>query len=315
VKEKTLKNMILMAMTIFVFVPLVVPVHSAFAWSNGGWTTDLGNPKYGTHDWIAEHALAWLPQEKTSNVNLTLYLYGTELPDNSNAIDGTGIGDTTKHHVYYYSNGTLQADSGAVRAQEEYDAALYCLGQGDWQNASKYLGAMTHYISDLAVFGHVMGSKTDWGPEQHHSDYEDYVETRTETYNSEFTVALSFDGTFENESAYDAALTLAHNTTFGDNGLYNCTWMDTHYNWTDPAFKERAEQSLNLAVNIVAEVLNTFLQTAPIPEFPIGPAAIFIITLSTLIILVKTHIRKQHARARFRISTPPRARALSHSQN
>lgn len=282
-----MKHTVPIVAIVFILTILIIPLHSAFGWDNGGWTTDLANPKYGTHDWIAQHALAWLPQNETANINLTLYLYGTELPDNANAIDGSGIGDTVKHHVYFYSNGTLQDDSAAIRAQQEYDAAHYYWNQGDFQNASKDLGAMAHYISDLAVFGHVMGSKTDWGTEQHHSDYEDYVETRTDTYNSEFAVGLSFDGTLTNESAYNATLNLAYNTTFGDNGLYNCTWMDTHYNWTDPIFKARAQESLNLAVNTVADVLNSFLRTTMISEFPLEFAAIFII-LTTLIILVKT---------------------------
>ena len=39
---------------------------------------------------------------------------------------------------------------------------------------------MTHYIADVAVFGHVMGAKSDWGVEMDHSDYEGYVQ-RTQT--------------------------------------------------------------------------------------------------------------------------------------
>jgi len=30
-------------------------------WSNGGYSAAPANPDYGTHDWIAEHALDWLP--------------------------------------------------------------------------------------------------------------------------------------------------------------------------------------------------------------------------------------------------------------
>ncbi|MGB9671951.1 MAG: hypothetical protein ACPLZY_02255 [Candidatus Norongarragalinales archaeon] len=35
--------------------------YSANAWSNGGFSDDPSNPDYGTHDWIAHHALDWLP--------------------------------------------------------------------------------------------------------------------------------------------------------------------------------------------------------------------------------------------------------------
>jgi len=45
--------------------------------------------------------------------------------------------------------------------------------------------------------------------------------------------------------------------------------MDTHYNWSDAAFKNRCGESLNLAVNAVADVLHTFSTDAVvIPEFP-----------------------------------------------
>ncbi len=31
------------------------------AWSYGGYSADPSDPDYGTHDWIAQHALDWLP--------------------------------------------------------------------------------------------------------------------------------------------------------------------------------------------------------------------------------------------------------------
>src|SRR3989304_1968803 len=93
---------------------------SVLGWSNGGYSANPADPDYGTHDWIAEHALDWLPlQEKQFLLgNKASYLYGTELPDNNQAPDG--IGDTTKHHVYYSATGVLQDDAAAVRAREEY---------------------------------------------------------------------------------------------------------------------------------------------------------------------------------------------------
>jgi hypothetical protein len=44
--------------------------------------------------------------------------------------------------------------------------------------------------------------------------------------------------------------------------------MDTHYNWNDATFKTRSGQSLNLAVNAVADVLHAFYSEAVVPEFP-----------------------------------------------
>src|SRR3990170_3656031 len=93
-------------------------------WSNGGYSGDPTHPVYGTHDWIAEHALDWLPQQEKQFIldNKAAYLYGTELPDNNQAVDG--IGYTGKHHVYYSATGALQEDDAAVRAREEYAKAV-----------------------------------------------------------------------------------------------------------------------------------------------------------------------------------------------
>ena len=227
-------------------------------WSNGGFSADPSNPDYGTHDWIAQHALDWLQSNEKQFIldNVANYLYGTELPDDGGAPDG--IGDTANHHVYYFADGSLQDNASAVRAQEEYDSAANIFKAGDLVNATKRLGAMTHYICDVAVFGHVMGSATYWGSETHHSDYEDYVDERTSRYNDEFNTFLVFDGVLSRISAYNATLTLAYDTTFDGDGDLTCVWMDHNYNWNNLTFKNRCGESLNLAVNLITDVLHTF---------------------------------------------------------
>jgi hypothetical protein len=239
-------------------------------WSNGGYSADPNNPDYGTHDWIAEHALDWLPQQEKQFLldNKASYLYGTELPDNNQAPDG--IGDTTKHHVYYSATGTVQDDVAADRASEEYVNAVNFYSAGNFDEAAKRLGMVAHYIADMAVFGHVMGTSTAWGAETHHSDYEDYVQDRTDSYAADFSGFLVFDGNLGALSAADAALTLANDTTFDADGQYRCVWMDQNYDWNDAAFKNRSGESLNLAVNLIADVLHTFYSEAVIPEFPSG---------------------------------------------
>jgi hypothetical protein len=174
-------------------------------WSNGGYSADPAKPDYGTHDWIAEHALDWLPQQEKQFLldNKASYLYGTELPDNNQAPDG--IGDTGKHHVYYTATGSVQDDAAAVRAREEYTKAVDFYKAGNQKEAAKRLGVMVHYIGDMAVFGHVMGASTSWGAETHHSDYEDYVQARTNSYVDDFNSFLVFDGNLQGISAYDAA--------------------------------------------------------------------------------------------------------------
>jgi hypothetical protein len=251
-------------------------------WSNGGYSTDPSNPNYGTHDWIAEHALDWLPlQEKQFLIdNKASYLYGTELPDNNQAPDG--MGDTTKHHVYFFANGSVQDDAAAVRAREEYVNAVNFFNAGNFGEAAKRLGMVAHYIADLAVFGHVMGAATAWGAESHHSDYEDYVQHRTESYADEFNSYLVFDGNLGVSSVYDAASTLAYDTTFDAEGDLTCVWMDQHYNWNDATFRNRSGESLNLAVNIIADVLHTFYTEEIIPEFPSDFVVVTMLVLFTL---------------------------------
>ena len=200
---------------VFVLISLAL-IQPALCWSNGGYSANPANPDYGTHDWIAQHALDYLPAQEKQYItdNLAVYLLGTELPDNSNDTIG-GIGDTTKHHIYYSSAGVLVDDASALRANETFNQALAYLKSSDYGNAAKSAGTLTHYIADVAVFGHVMGASTAWGTEVHHSDYEDYVDTRTNSYSDTFNKYLAYDGSLSTTTAYQATTVLAYNTTFG----------------------------------------------------------------------------------------------------
>jgi hypothetical protein len=151
---------------VFTVCCIVLSAKPAAAWSNGGYSTDPAHPVYGTHDWIAQHALDNLPAVEKQYLldNLNIYLYGTELPDNSQAQDG--IGDTSKHHFYFYANGTVQDDASAARASQMFQMALTYLKAEDYSDAAKTVGIMSHYIVDVAVWAHVMGAGTDWGVRQ-----------------------------------------------------------------------------------------------------------------------------------------------------
>ena len=156
-----------------------------------------------------------------------------------------------------------------MRAREEYPKAVNAFNVGNRSEAAKRLGIVAHYIADMGVFGHVMGGSTAWGTETHHSDYEDYVQTRTNNYQDDFDSFLVFDGNLSSRAAYNAALTLAYDSTFDVDGDLTCVWMDTHYNWSDATFRNRAGELLNLAVNQVADMLHKFSsEVGIIPEFP-----------------------------------------------
>jgi hypothetical protein len=222
-----------------------------YAWSNGGYSTDINNPVYGTHDFILEKAINMLPSEMKNKININIAYYGSETPDCYKNI--YCIGDVASHHVYYYSNESVQADSGAVRAREEYDLAKSYLQSNDTYNFSLHLGAMSHYISDLSVFGHTMGAKTDWGAEVHHSAYESYMNNHLSSFGN-----VVFDGNVENIDAYNTTLKLAKETTF-DAGIYTNKWMDANYGWTNSLFTERTQSLINSNANILSDTIYSLM--------------------------------------------------------
>ena len=243
---------------ILVLIVLLLSSGTTTAWSNGGFSEDPMNPDYGTHDWIAEHALDYLPEDEKDYIldHMSYYLYGTELPDNDQTPDG--IGDTSKQHVYFNKEHDVVDNSSAYRVGVVFDKALSYLKEEDYRNASKYAGIMTHYISDVGVFGHVMGPGTDWGAEEHHDDYEEYIEERISSYESPtFDPYLSFDGSLANRDAGTSTVHLANTSTFGPvKEIKNCTWMDENYDWSNETFRDSAGYTLNYSVNFVADTLH-----------------------------------------------------------
>ena len=223
------------------------------AWSNGGYSSDVNDPDYGTHDWIADKALTMQTEDVSYLVSTyhNTYLIGTEAPDNPDY-----IGDSINHHAYYYSSGGLQSDASAVRASAMYDSALECLEAGDFSAAAYYIGAMTHYIADMGVFGHTMGEYTDWGVEEHHSDYEGEFETMLQS------LTLPSGMTLGDSNAYDAALGLARDITFGAGDMKTNVWMDANYDWSDEVFGDSAMASLYAAVSAVAATINHLMLEA-----------------------------------------------------
>lgn len=255
-----MRTILALAITLVVSVASVLAPSSAWAWGNGGYSADFDNPDYGTHDWIADRALTLQTKDVTfiASAYHSEYLLGTEAPDNPEF-----IGDSVNHHVYYNSSGALQDDASAVRAQAIYDLALASLEGGNLSAAAYQMGVMTHYIADMGVFGHTMGADTDWGAEEHHSDYEEAVGDMLGAISLPPGMALG------NTSARKAALGLAWNTTFGAGDARTNIWMDSNYDWSDPEFEASAMASLFGAVSAVAAAVNNLLYSAeyePPPE-------------------------------------------------
>ena len=111
-KHKTIG--LTLALTTF-FVLISFHARIASCWSNGGTSADPEHPDYGTRDWIAEHALEWLPLQEKRHIldHKEVFLYGTELPDRPKS--SGGMGDSLwNHSVYFHADGSLQNDIAAV---------------------------------------------------------------------------------------------------------------------------------------------------------------------------------------------------------
>ncbi len=299
--SRKVSRLLCATLVLLLLTPLTTTVS---AWSNGGLQeSEPANPAYGTHDWIAQHALDYLPGDDAwfIRANLNLYLYATELPDRCTGADG--ICDQVNHHVYYRADRTLQDDAGASLSQDYYSDVAVALVLRDSQRAARSAGIMSHYLSDMAVFGHVMGATTDWGPETHHDEHEQYVNARTNSYTDDF-ISLAFDGRLDSRSAYNATLSLAYDTTFDSSGQgKTATWMDAtaNYDWNKPDFRNRAGESINLAVNLLADVLHTLsLQgpsgTAPQPaSASLLPYFVLLAGVILIIAVLVYRIRKRKA--------------------
>ena len=255
-----MKTILALAVALAAATAAVLTPSPAWAWGNGGYSDDQENPDYGTHDWIADKALTLQAEDVTflAATYHSEYLLGTEAPDNPEF-----IGDSINHHVYYYSSGALQDDASAIRAQALYTLALASLEGGSLPAAAYQIGAMTHYIADMGVFGHTMGAYTDWGAEEHHADYEEAVGDMLGS------ITLPPGMVLGNLSAYDAALELARDTTFGEGAIKANVWMDSNYDWADEVFEASAMASLYGAVSASAAAINHLIVAAayePPPE-------------------------------------------------
>jgi zinc dependent phospholipase C len=248
----------------------------AFGWKNGqdgnastNDPSECSSPPYSTHDWIADRALALLPEEERSWLEpyKTLYLLGTESADNKHIPNecGTphsGYDDRRKGHSVEwdssFSNFLIvdgnRKDRAALRAQEEYSKAVIAYERGNLDHAAFYLGAMAHYIGDVTQYGH------SYPNEVHHSDYEGWVGRRTKEFSpNEFDSYISLDN-LTRRRPYTAVKRISKLTAKGDGMVLSAVEMDSLYSQknTHQGYKDSIGHSLNYGVNELADVLHTF---------------------------------------------------------
>lgn len=250
-------------------------VQPSYGWQNGSLPAGAGGCSkcYGTHDFLADHALSFVPYERVYSFLMASgsmpygvfaneeYLYGTEIPDQG----AYGFKqDWRLHSVYYSPDGKLVDDYAAKRAQESFEQVLFYLRIGDKESAAKWMGITSHYVSDVTSYWHVMGPGDEWVDlAKNGLYYENWVEGETYLYGAPFASCMSFDGSLEHISAYNVTLKLAYDTTFDPSGPPHprtARWMDDHFDAYSPYYLERVCQSLNLAANAIADLIYSTAQ-------------------------------------------------------
>jgi hypothetical protein len=256
--------------TLFLTTALILLPQSSQGWGNGqsgnaqtDEASECSSPPYSTHDWIADHALALLPTEERAwlEPHKTLYLLGTEAPDNNDIPDAcngpnNGYDDRRRGHSITWNENFTEMinDRPARRAKEEYDKAVMAFEEGDSQAAAFYLGAAAHYIGDVSQYGHSVPD------EQVHSPYEGWVGRRTDKFD---------DGVFESyieldrlvrRTPYTATKRISRVTAKGQGKILSAAEMDSLYSEKagNQKYLDSIGHSLNYGVNALADVLHTF---------------------------------------------------------
>lgn len=263
------------------------------AWKNGSYADTATaydySTDYGTHDWVADAALSKLTGMNASKWSWLesrekIYLLGTEAPDNSGisiTLDGTavtGFGDTTYHHIYFNEDGTVLEDDAALRAKWCGDQADLAITEQKWDKAAYYLGAMTHYLADQAVYCHT--TRNNVAPynvdfDEYHTSYEGYIDTRTDKYqDTEEFFKINSISSLYSDTPYLLTIQMARDTYFDGNKTESTTrnayWMyNNHFSSWKTTYETRSadtsahqlyynriEQSLNYAIKIAASAIN-----------------------------------------------------------
>ena len=251
--------------------PTVLPLSVlALARSNGpagnattNQASECSNPPYATHDWIADHALALLPANESAwlQPHKTMYLLGTEAPDNDDipaacGAPNTGYDDRRRGHSVNWNNdhSEMVEDRAAFRALDEYDKAVDAFADGDSSAAAYYLGAMAHYIGDVSQYGHVCRCETT----AHHGGYENWAKRRTDSFNEGFFESHIQADNLVRRRPFTAVRRISRAVSMGQGDLLSAEDMEAHYNNKDQEYLDSVGAALNVGVNELADVLHRF---------------------------------------------------------
>jgi len=113
-------------------------VAPALAWGNGGEVDGSAGDGYGTHDWLLENAV--MNAGRPRWVDLEIALLASDDPDQVKT-----TAESYKH-VFYPAG---WARGGPQQVADEYFALMQAYKAGDYKEASRRLGRLSHYYSDI----------------------------------------------------------------------------------------------------------------------------------------------------------------------
>ncbi len=135
-----------LVMGIVVLLVLFAGVTSAFAWANGGddGSDSASGHRYGTHDWILDQAMR-LAGTNASWIESDTARWATDDPD-------TKLRDTNNH---FYDN-TRKGQGAPQTVADLYDRIAVEYSNGQYEEASRDIGLLSHYYADICQPFHTL---------------------------------------------------------------------------------------------------------------------------------------------------------------
>lgn len=235
-----------------ILIALAIGASPAFGWANGA---DLngdgeGDDGYGTHDWVLDQALR-LAGESGSWVVTDIARLATDDPD--------GISDPNEVYKHLFQN-TVKGQGAPQAVADLYASIAEAHKQGDYEKASRELGWLSHYYSDICQPYHTWYDAADQ-PEHLYYEYtvDDYHRSATDN-ESWITPVARKPVTDIREMTVSAALAAR-----GDYSALRTAWVpgpngDSHGNFnpsSSSTIGAITRRRLSRAANDLADIIAT----------------------------------------------------------
>lgn len=124
---------------------LVAFPSAAFAWRTG----PNGGAGFGTHEWIVTQAARMAAEQGSTWVNVSVASAAADEPDKN---------PRDRYYHYYDRWGRAQYGNAPTRISSLYASAVTAYRSGDTTAASRYVGLLSHYYTDVCDPLHTDGS-------------------------------------------------------------------------------------------------------------------------------------------------------------